>query len=125
MFPTFGFGGQANRPGSITSHCFPLNGDPYGICPGVQGILGAYRQALSQWRLSGPTLFAPLIRMAASIAAQTVGACPPKYTCLLILTDGEIMDMDVSVHHTIAIAITLRCMPHLAYAQVLQTHAGP
>lgn len=96
LFPTFGFGGQALAPGSITSHCFPLNGDPYGICAGVPGILAAYRQALAQWRLAGPTLFAPIIRMAISFASQHLGASPPKYTCLLILTDGEIMDMDVS-----------------------------
>ncbi len=54
------------------------------------------RQALYEWDLHGPTLFAPSIRNAASVATSTQGARPPKYTCLLILTDGAIGDMDVS-----------------------------
>ncbi len=43
------------------------------------------------WQLSGPTLFAPIVRKAAEVARATVGSVPPKYTCLLILTDGAIM----------------------------------
>lgn len=99
QYPVFGFGGRwGTYP---VNHCFPLTGnDQNPFCGGVAGILGAYRQALSSWQLSGPTLFAPLIRHAASWAAQTLQ--PLKYTVLLILTDGCIMDMDDTIDAIIA-----------------------
>ncbi|KAI7731881.1 hypothetical protein M8C21_032245, partial [Ambrosia artemisiifolia] len=58
-FPAWGFGG---RPidGPI-SHCFNLNGSS-GNKPtvsGIQGIMQAYGQALSNVSLAGPTLFGP------------------------------------------------------------------
>lgn len=49
------------------------------------------------WHLSGPTLFAPLINMAASIASQPQPHL--RYLVLLILTDGCIMDMQVRWGH--------------------------
>ncbi|PNH12071.1 Protein BONZAI 3, partial [Tetrabaena socialis] len=91
LFPMYGFGGQYQR--NPTDHCFPMGAPPESTCAGVNGLLQAYRQALSTWTLSGPTLFAPVIRMASQLARPTVGAKPPKYTVLLILTDGAIMDM--------------------------------
>ncbi|KAI7845503.1 hypothetical protein COHA_000926 [Chlorella ohadii] len=90
-FPTYGFGAVL-PPNNVTSHCFPVNGNAHNPeVAGVQGILQAYRQALSTVRLSGPTLFAPIINQAAQIAAQP--SATPKYWVLLILTDGCIMDM--------------------------------
>ena len=53
------------------------------------------RAALSRFPLSGPTLFAPVIRSAAAWAAQPSPV--PKYYCLLIMTDGCIMDMDETI----------------------------
>lgn len=38
---------------------------------GIQGIVDAYRQALPQVRLYGPTNFAPIINHVARIAAQS------------------------------------------------------
>ncbi|KAI7838705.1 hypothetical protein COHA_007502 [Chlorella ohadii] len=91
MFPCYGFGAGL-PPNNVTSHCFPLNGDAHNPeVAGVQGILEAYRHTLSTVRLSGPTLFAPLVNAAAQIAAQPTAT--PKYWVLLILTDGCIMDM--------------------------------
>lgn len=91
LFPTYGFGAQL-PPTNVVSHCFPLNGNPHNPeVAGVQGILQAYRQALSTVGLSGPTLFAPIINQAMQIAGQPTAT--PMYWVLLILTDGCIMDM--------------------------------
>ncbi|KAL4428007.1 hypothetical protein ABPG75_002096 [Micractinium tetrahymenae] len=90
-FPAFGFG-AALPPSGSTSHCFALNFNPSNPeVAGVQGILQAYRNTLSQVKLSGPTLFTPIISAASQIASQP--AAHPKYYVLLILTDGCIMDM--------------------------------
>ncbi len=78
MFPMYGFGGQLGK--QATSHCFPMGSGPESTCPGINGMLAAYRQALSTYSLSGPTLFAPVVRMAAQVARATVAARPPKYT---------------------------------------------
>jgi hypothetical protein len=75
------------------SHCFPLNGQPDAVCAGIAGIQTAYRGALTAWSLSGPTLFAPLVRKACEIASQPTPHL--RYNVLLILTDGMILDMPV------------------------------
>ncbi|KAL4428006.1 hypothetical protein ABPG75_002095 [Micractinium tetrahymenae] len=91
LFPCWGFG-AALPPAGTTSHCFALNGNAaHPEVQGVQGILEAYRQALMTVRLSGPTLFAPIINAAAQLAAEP--SPHPQYFVLLILTDGCIMDM--------------------------------
>jgi hypothetical protein len=93
QYPAYGFGGQySNNP---VSHCFPLNGQPDAVCAGIQGIQQAYRAALGAWQLSGPTLFAPVIKAASAYAAQPTPHL--RYTVLLILTDGIILDMQVGV----------------------------
>jgi hypothetical protein len=66
-FPAFGFGAGLPPSGTV-SHCFPLNGSPGSPeVAGVAGILQAYRHTLSTVRLSGPTLFAPIIGAAAQV----------------------------------------------------------
>ncbi|KAG7270866.1 hypothetical protein CRUP_032255, partial [Coryphaenoides rupestris] len=60
-----------------------------------QGIVESYRQALPQLRLSGPTNFSPIINHVASIASNaTQTTNTTQYFVLLILTDGEITDLD-------------------------------
>jgi hypothetical protein len=89
-YPVFGFGGVVN---GRVDHCFALSGNP--LQPelnGVEGVLAAYQEALLHVPLSGPTLFAPLIRtVAASCNVRK------KYTVLLIITDGACMDMAQTV----------------------------
>jgi Copine len=68
---------------------------------GVKGILDAYQSAIARVQLSGPTLFAEVIKAAASTAALAVAApaadsSKQAYTVLLILTDGIINDMDAT-----------------------------
>ena len=97
VFQMYGFGASLH-PGTPTSHAFTLTGDPNNAnVRGVQGIHMAYSCALtsSTMKLSGPTLFAPLIKEAARQAALlNVSQENQKYLCLLIITDGCIMDME-------------------------------
>ncbi|XP_075428682.1 copine-1 isoform X2 [Ascaphus truei] len=95
QFPAFGFGAQI-PPNFQVSHEFALNfnaSNPY--CAGVQGVVDAYRQALPQVRLYGPTNFSPIInhvsRFAMSAAQQKNAS---QYFVLLIITDGEITDLN-------------------------------
>ena len=62
-FPTFGFGGVPKHLGlKATSHCFALNGNPNDPnIHGVNGILQAYQNTLSQISLSGPTRFSEVL----------------------------------------------------------------
>ncbi|CAM9470623.1 unnamed protein product, partial [Hapterophycus canaliculatus] len=63
---------------------------------GIAGVLSTYRESLTRIQLSGPTLFAPVINQAASLAASTVTKDPNRqqYTILLLITDGAICDME-------------------------------
>ena len=90
--PLFGFGGKFNRQ---LSHCFPLNFNPQDpSVSGLEGIMTAYRNALSVVELSGPTLFAQVITTAVTMAeAAQISQNNQQYFILLILTDGEIHDM--------------------------------
>ncbi|KAL2091337.1 hypothetical protein ACEWY4_013600 [Coilia grayii] len=95
LFPAFGFGAQV-PPDFKVSHEFALNFNPSSpYCQGVQGVVEAYRMALPQVRLYGPTNFSPIINHVAGFAAAA--AQEPKasqYFVLLIITDGEITDLD-------------------------------
>ena len=78
---------------NTTSHCFPLNGnanDPN--IHTVDGIHGTYRQFIPQIGLSGPTYFGPILDAFKNVAMG--GQATRTYNVLLLLTDGEIHDMD-------------------------------
>lgn len=92
LFPVLGFGAKFGNQ-TTTQHCFPLTFDNEKPCvKGLDGILDVYQNALSQVCLSGPTLFAPIIRYANQLAVQSFQESK-TYTILLILTDGIINDM--------------------------------
>lgn len=60
-FPTLGFGGIPRYQGATAvSHCFSLTPDGSEVL-GVRGMLDAYRFAIANGGLYGPTLFAPLL----------------------------------------------------------------
>lgn len=63
---------------------------------GIAGVLATYRESLTRVQLSGPTLFAPVISQAGSMAASTMSKDPSaqQYTILLLITDGAICDME-------------------------------
>jgi hypothetical protein len=93
LFPVYGFGAQV--AGQV-QHCFPCTflADPN--VRGLDGIIGCYRHALTQIRLSGPTLFAPILTAATQLARAS-WAESRSYTILLIITDGVINDMEASL----------------------------
>lgn len=95
MYPVVGFGGKIN--GQV-SHCFSLGPNGQEV-HGVQGILNAYAAALRPGgvQLSGPTLFAPLLSQLNSSVAHAMHAQPYSYNIQLILTDGEIHDMENTI----------------------------
>ncbi|CAK8544715.1 unnamed protein product [Lathyrus sativus] len=99
MFPAWGFGGTV-QSGAV-SHCFNLNGGPPGCSEvaGVEGIMAAYASALHTVRLSGPTLFGPVINMAAQMATDSLSSHnSTKYYVLLIITDGIVTDLQESIN---------------------------
>ena len=99
QFPVFGFGAKV---GGVINHCFPLTFNPAQPCVvGLDGILGAYKNALMQVQLSGPTLFAGIIRSASQIAVQSYQETR-TYTILLIITDGIINDMRDTIDAIVA-----------------------
>ncbi|OHT09885.1 Copine family protein [Tritrichomonas foetus] len=94
LFPVLGFG--AKIAGQV-QHCFPLTFNPQAPCvQGLPGIMGAYQNALMQVQLSGPTLFAPIIRYSSQLAVQSFHESR-TYTILLIITDGIINDMQDTI----------------------------
>lgn len=101
VFCCYGYG-AALPPNFVVSQCFALNGNPKAPgCTGIDGVLTAYRKALSVVRLSGPTCFAPVLKAACDIAEANMNSTPPKglskYIVMLIITDGTIMDMDETI----------------------------
>ncbi|OMJ92778.1 hypothetical protein SteCoe_4412 [Stentor coeruleus] len=94
--PMYGFGGKVN---DVISHCFPLNRDdenPYAV--GVEGMMEMYKRTFDYVGLSGPTLFADLLKkVILDVERQNVSQNNQQYTILLILTDGEIHDMEETV----------------------------
>ncbi|XP_020372553.2 copine-1 isoform X2 [Rhincodon typus] len=95
LFPAFGFGAQV-PPDWQVSHEFSLNFNPNNpYCQGVQGIIDAYRNAIVNVRLYGPTNFCPIItHVSRFAAASTREGTAGQYYVLLIITDGEITDLD-------------------------------
>ncbi|KAK1581808.1 hypothetical protein Q3G72_009168 [Acer saccharum] len=65
-----------------------------GEVEGVDGIMAAYASALHNVALAGPTLFGPVINMAAEISGQSLTHNDrSKYFVLLIITDGVLTDL--------------------------------
>ncbi|KAH0786371.1 Copine family protein [Histomonas meleagridis] len=94
LFPVLGFGAKI---GGRINHCFPLTFNDQAPCVrGLDGILDVYRNALTQVQLSGPTLFAPIIRYASQLSVQSFQQ-DRTYTILTIITDGIINDMEDTI----------------------------
>ena len=97
-FATWGFG--AKQGGNI-QHCFQVGSEAE--LHRISSVLEAYRNIFkSGLIMSGPTVFAEVIDMAAAKARSSfesgsrVGR--QVYTLLLILTDGEVSDINLTKH---------------------------
>lgn len=98
-FPLFGFGATKKYGSSQTHHCFPI-ADTEEV-KGVEGLITAYKQSFSKFDLSGPTNFSPCIEQAIQYAKEMeqayIKSQSLKYMVLLMITDGDISDMEQCV----------------------------
>ena len=95
--PAFGFGAKTHTNGSLdpTSHCFPLSGNPQQVeAQGMEDFMNMYRRTLSNVELSGPAYFGEVFEEALKLAEGFKNKGSSCYQILLILTDGEIHDID-------------------------------
>ena len=100
MVPLYGFGAQieSSHFQNYTSHCFAMNGNFFR--PEAHDLMGidmVYKTAIARVPLSGPTFFAPIINQFNKMVQYYVNNTIRKYFTLLILTDGEIHDMDKTI----------------------------
>eukprot|EP00736_Rhodelphis_marinus_P005477 Rmarinus@m.8941 len=95
LFAAFGFG--CKLPDGRVSFAQPLTGQPENpYCQGVNGVLQAYALTLANCKLFGPTNFQPIIAAARSMARQNWEQSK-LYSTLLMMTDGEITDMESTI----------------------------
>lgn len=65
---------------------------------GLESVKTSYVEALKNITLAGPTIFTNIIRRSAELASNTVqSSSNQKYTVLMILTDGEVNDMESTI----------------------------
>lgn len=99
QIPVYGYGATVPPAVNRASHCFALNGDIFNPeVDGLDGIVAAYKSALKNVNLYGPTNFAPTVELVADMAEEAqVSQGNQKYFILLILTDGIINDMQKTI----------------------------
>ncbi|KAL3082796.1 hypothetical protein niasHS_010598 [Heterodera schachtii] len=96
LFEAYGFGAKI-PPAFAVSHMFPLRlNNNESVMYGVAGVLEAYRYAVLNTHLFGPTNFAPTIREFIHKTSK-FPRDGSRYQVLLILTDGVITDMQNTV----------------------------
>lgn len=81
------------------SHCFAINGDIFAPeCNGIDGVEIAYKNAISNVQLHGPTYFSDIIStINGRCEASEVSAQNQCYQILLIITDGVINDLQKTI----------------------------
>jgi hypothetical protein len=70
----------------------------------MQDLMETYRNSLYCVEFAGPTLFAPIITETCKLAQNSKAANDNNYYILLILTDGVIHDMDLTIQKIVAAA---------------------
>jgi len=104
LYPVYGFGAKV---GGKISHNFALTFDETRpSVHGIEGVMGVYNHALNNVRLSGPTLFHPIIQRVAADSQAHFSATTQKYNILLFITDGAISDMQSAVDSIVAASAT-------------------
>jgi len=96
LIPAYGFGASLHHQKGMTNFCFAVNfNEQQTECLGIDGVLAAYRNSFAHLSLSGPTNFTPILQSVCHKAAQHRNG--EKYIVLLMLTDGEISDLENTV----------------------------
>lgn len=82
-----------------TSHCFALNGNIFDPeVDGIDGVVEAYEHSIKNVSLGGPTNFAPILKIVNEMTeAMKCSQKDQKYNILMIITDGQISDMEATV----------------------------
>ena len=103
QIPVFGYGATVPPSVNRASHCFALNGDIFNPeVDGLEGVQAAYKSALQNVNLYGPTNFAPTLEMVCDMAESArVTQDNQKYFILLIITDGIINDMQKTIDQVV------------------------
>jgi len=94
LFPVFGYGAILPNRQEV-SHCFPINFSENPSIQSIENIIPAYRNCLSIIRMHGPTWFSPIIRETVNYVKESKN--PDAYYILMILTDGQINDMEETI----------------------------
>ena len=102
MYPVYGFGGKLpGSPDPAASNCFALNGNIFKPeCNTMQGVLNAYYESLKKVQLYGPTHFNEILKYVngfCSQMSQEVSQNNQQYTICMIITDGIINDMQLTI----------------------------
>lgn len=86
------------------SHFFPLTGSwELNAGYGIEGLFEIYNNVVEHnlVKMSGPTLFSPMLKEVNEFAKQNLIKDPNTFTILLILTDGVLHDLDETVEEII------------------------
>ena len=99
LFPVYGFGGipsANNNFNQQVSHCFNINFKSDPNIKGINNIIKTYRESLKKITLAAPTFFSPVIDKVISEIKYDLQNRREEnhYYILLILTDGNINDMN-------------------------------
>ena len=91
IYPVYRFGYINTKNKSVLPLMYSGKEDPH--FEGFDGVWETYKRLASQIEMSGPTTFAPMIRQAIEISKE----CGNQYMILILLTDGDVTDMDADM----------------------------
>ena len=91
IYPVYRFGCIHTQDKSVLPLMYPDREDPH--FEGFDAVKKAYEHIAPQIEMSGPTTFAPMIRQAIEISKE----CGNQYMILVLLTDGDVTDMDADM----------------------------
>lgn len=89
IYPVYRFGCLNTKDQSVLPLLYPEQDDPH--FQGFDGVWEAYKRLAPQIEMSGPTTFAPMIKQAIEICK----ADPNQFYILVILTDGDVSDIEL------------------------------
>ncbi|XP_021742379.1 protein BONZAI 3-like isoform X2 [Chenopodium quinoa] len=92
QIPAWGFGGKMDGEG-----CFNLYSNKDNNKAGVEGIMAAYKSAVQSVVLGGPAKLSKVINKACDDISETLTLMSYKYNILLILTDGDLFDIQPTI----------------------------
>lgn len=92
-FTAWGFSACLPPNYSPISHCFPLSGNPSGICSRIDGVVAAYRNMLKQVAPHRPCRYNSVLeRVINQVREEDRRTRHGIYTILVLVTDGDFCD---------------------------------